>query len=104
MLRHEKRARLAAICIFTAGTEPILFQSVKDGVNLPVNSKLRRSRTVRSIFLVISAAALLAIKKSIGDNQGRLADWQGSDPCGPPSWTGISCNLTTSNVSVVREM
>nr|APU94835.1 leucine-rich repeat receptor-like protein kinase [Pohlia nutans] len=52
-------------------------------------------------------AALLAVKKSIGDKQGKLADWQGTDPCGPPSWTGIFCiqNLTAyGNVSVVREI
>nr|XP_024391349.1 probable LRR receptor-like serine/threonine-protein kinase At1g06840 [Physcomitrium patens] len=62
--------------------------------------------TASAVSDPIETAALLAFKESIGDTKGVLSKWQGSDPCGPPSWTGISCasNATASNFSHVTEL
>ncbi|KAG0578397.1 hypothetical protein KC19_4G019500 [Ceratodon purpureus] len=51
-------------------------------------------------------AALLDFMKRIVDPGGKLANWKGSDPCGPPAWYGITCaeNATVSNVSHVTEI
>ncbi|KAL3690565.1 hypothetical protein R1sor_016874 [Riccia sorocarpa] len=55
-------------------------------------------------------AALLALKKSLGDRDNQLASWQGDDPCGD-QWTGVYCvetdypsYLTGSNNSHITEL
>ncbi|KAL2610744.1 hypothetical protein R1flu_029317 [Riccia fluitans] len=54
--------------------------------------------------------ALLALKKSLGDRDNHLDNWQGDDPCGD-QWTGVYCveadypsYLTGSNVSHITEL
>ena len=57
------------------------------------------------MFFLVAAAALLAFKRKIVSGQGKLSNWQGSDPCGPPAWTGITCVAnTTTNISHVTEV
>lgn len=53
-----------------------------------------------------AAAALLAFKKAQPDPDGKLSSWIGNNPCGPPEWQGIYCDVAdrTTNVSHVIEM
>lgn len=55
-------------------------------------------------------AALLALKKTLGDGSNFLANWLGDDPCGG-QWTGVYCietdypsSLVGSNVSHITEV
>ncbi|KAG0582214.1 hypothetical protein KC19_3G043100 [Ceratodon purpureus] len=50
-------------------------------------------------------AALLAFKSAQIDPGGKLSAWNGNDPCGPPAWAGIYCEVdTTTKVSHVIEI
>lgn len=54
----------------------------------------------------VETAALLAFKKAQPDPDGKLSSWIGNNPCGPPEWQGIYCDVAdrTTNVSHVIEI
>lgn len=73
---------------------------------LVLTSLLMLFATARAVSDPTETAALLAFKKSIGDTEGKLSNWEGNDPCGPPAWEGITCaqNVTIANISHVTEI
>ncbi len=54
------------------------------------------------VWVGISASALIAFKNGIIDRSNKLSNWQGNDPCGDPTWNGVTCGPINSSTNVSR--